>query len=1327
MPDPVSKEASVGKVEKETESTTHGKTTTTVKKIKVSILEMEDVLFHYNSAVMMPESPVEEPEDDKGSEKQEKVTGARAMALIFKQYDFDPDKKLLIAGHTDTSGDDKSNFELSELRAQNVQYILTAQRDLWAEISYSRQKIEDYQQILNYVNKTYKYPCNCGKIDNKWGDITKGATETFIRYFNGEFITRYGKDFTGPMTLKKIPGGQPELVKKDGKKRWTEELWRAAYNFYFLAIAKPLDITPSALYEKATAVIKWADEKNKYVACGESFPIDQAKKDDYRSQDNRRVEILVFDSNDSPVIKCPETDDGKPKWDAKHKPEECPLWHDLILRPLYLDPRDMNSIVYHIAFTYWDKVKAKVMRIPEGLPVEAYQDGKKVESVISYNQSEKVYCVKVRYKKPIKDLAGIKLHFEFKAKDKWLYTKNKDSDPVIFPGKDEDKDLKELQKTDLYKDVKKIEDIGRLRLPGSLNFYDLPAEWSSVNYWARYEDGGGKKTGGRFQKVIADADKLHLKPVGKKLTKPKKPITFSLDDIVLVDAKGKQEIKDKDDNDALKALSDKSHYSLFYVKNENLELYNPLDAKAPYFTKHDFKQNLITDLPADGPARLIAFANDFYSISNQRAGQKAGTFDPAKDQVKGCRAASIKDPDNHVAQKVKYHQYSAGTLTLVAGSPSVTGAGTSFLDNVLEGDTILVNSLNVYRVKSVESNTELTLTGNAVIAEAGTSYLAKTPGANYIDYRVGTVTLANGSAQVTGTGTAFNGNVYAGAILKTAGGKIYFVKSVKSDTVLELTGNASASEANVNYIAKSCHYLYCAAGVGNYELHYVHDGCLISKTDKLKGLKVRSFLVIYWNGVFEGKTYPHNAPDKNVELLKSPPAAPNTPFPITNAEVKNYETIGLMNAKKRWESKPYTIEPVKSPDDGGKCAVQITPVFFFEAKKEKLGGKPKCKVEISNDKSAGSMGVTKSWMYHPDYKIRDYLKVGEFKDIDSRRYETLVVAHELSHGEGKDDEYAYITNEIASGSRNSLDHRFSQYYFGMPYSADVGSMMKDNRAPRIKQVWPFVNWINDATGEGGKLKEILGETQFKVAHRFSLGGTQKEFNYYLKNDSTAVPPVDYRDICKPYKETGLISAGNPGTGKIGLGLYKLGEDEGALRKIKIGGANKHVTFDGVVSIFIKLGFKWDFSGGNWNDPYDPTKPKSAKKWKYWFDQLVQEYKNLNSRPFYLENTTDANHDFKRILVYLFPVYRDEGTDGWPVPGAHYDLTLTLNNSAAASTKAGKTLSVGDKFPFRHIVNYTLGKDSNAALVPNDLNFVRDWIRSNSALNNNHFNTKRAEA
>ena len=99
-----------------------------LKKFEVNILEMEDVLFHLNSAVMMPEAPsgkssADGSEDDDTDwidrdvqEDQETITGVSSLALVFKQFEFDPAKAMVIAGHTDTSDTARFNFELSRRR-----------------------------------------------------------------------------------------------------------------------------------------------------------------------------------------------------------------------------------------------------------------------------------------------------------------------------------------------------------------------------------------------------------------------------------------------------------------------------------------------------------------------------------------------------------------------------------------------------------------------------------------------------------------------------------------------------------------------------------------------------------------------------------------------------------------------------------------------------------------------------------------------------------------------------------------------------------------------------------------------------------------------------------------------------------------------------------------------------------------------------------------------------------------------------------------------------------------------------------------------------------
>ena len=275
---------------------------------------------------------------------------------------------------------------------------------------------------------------------------------------------------------------------------------------------------------------------------------------------------------------------------------------------------------------------------------------------------------------------------------------------------------------------------------------------------------------------------------------------------------------------------------------------------------------------------------------------------------------------------------------------------------------------------------------------------------------------------------------------------------------------------------KDCHFgekilnnhpFFCAKDTGNFELHYLHNGCIIDGPD---GLKLRAFLLVYWNGRFKFKDYIGNV---TRDASGDPEQDPDT-HPMTQNDVKNYETKGMQNSKERWESKGYTLEPKKKVADGGKCKIQIKVVYFFEAKKNDCGGKEKCAVEISNDQEAGSMALDESWMYWPDYKIRYYLRplhVNKFKDVDGRTYETLVVSHEIGHATGKDDDYSY-------------ENQFNQYYLGMPYQFDEGSMMSNNQAPRMRHLFGFLNFLNDYSQKDPGLKNFLDSNEFEFIHRF---------------------------------------------------------------------------------------------------------------------------------------------------------------------------------------------------------------------------------------------------
>jgi hypothetical protein len=1072
----------------------------------------------------MPEAPETESgkKDADASEKQKKVSGLKALALIFQFLEVNPGKRLLLAGHTDSSGGVKINFELSELRAKGVMHILGGDRADWVKVVYGRHKVEDYQQILKWIFKTKKWPCDPGKVDDKWGSVTKQATAAFITHYNMEFSEKAAKEYEGVFEIKKIPPAETTLVDKDGKHRWTEALWEAAFNIYDSTIAGALKLKPKQLKDRRLELVKYVDDKNKYLACGESFPIDQAHKDDYRSKSNRRVEIIAFDEKEVVSIKCPTKKDGSPEWSRKHKEEECPIWHKLLLSPAYIDPRDLHSVLYHMKFRYYDVVKKALLDAPEGFEIEAYENGAdKLETVTYFSGG--VYTVKVRFKTALDDGKHEKIRFELKAKDKWIYTKNDKSDPKIAP----------------MDPAKPAEKVATFKLEERLKYYDLPAHWSSKNYRVCWD--GDPNASERF-------DEKKLRPAaGGKITTSGKPMLFCLDDIVLLDKEGRQNVndggnaapKDKDGNDVAVDLSDKSRYSLFYVKDGVLTLFDPENADAPYFSTGAFTENLISKLPADGQTRLVAFANDFYDVWDKRTTEN-DKFNADK-HVLGARAAVINDATVHVWDRFNH------------------------------------------------------------------------------------------------------------------------------------SDNVPAGHDN----------LFFAASTGNFELHYIHDGWVIDKPADNGNLKTRSFLVVYWNGKFKKQQFNHATdPDKYENVV------------MTDAHAEDYATKGLKNARDRWEDKGYLMEPVAEPKKDADCAVQIKPYFFFEAKKNDRGGKAKCVVTISNDKTAGSMGITSSSMYHPDYKIRDYLGVGKIKDIDGKEYETLVVSHEIGHAKGKDDEYSYESGGVNAAFQNAADGVFSQYYPGMPYQADRSSMMTTNRAPRAKHLWGFTNWINSASLDDAKLKPLLGGAQLKIVNRYTKTGTpgtaHLDFHLgYKKSDPAAKGDYDYRNFILPVK----AEVKNTGTINAKLALYKMGDDEFS-HSIQIAGAPPAFAFDAILPVSFKISLSFTKPAGeakSWDDnvPF-PGKPGYVYKRKFdWIGGMRNMINGLNGR-FYLQNAS-AGHHFKNTYIYFFPIM----IVGAPSAVSDLDLEVVLDGTAKIHTKSGKTLQVGNDAAKLWIVKYMLGQDDGA--------------------------------
>jgi len=246
----------------------------------VHVIEIEDVLFRHDSAVMLPES-YENKEGEAESKDQEKITGLDAIRTVFIRAKEYPTQRVLIAGHTDTTGRDKYNITLSEKRGHSVLYMMLGNREEWADISDKQHKNEDIQQILTWINREYPaMDCDPQGIDGIIGSKTRQATRNFQTNFEPEFGRKIGIDgVVGP------------------------ETWGAFFDVYQRKLATMLDTDEAGLPEFRSEV-QWVDSGRKAVGCGESWPIEAADQDEYRSRINRRVEILFFDENEAPPLDC---------------------------------------------------------------------------------------------------------------------------------------------------------------------------------------------------------------------------------------------------------------------------------------------------------------------------------------------------------------------------------------------------------------------------------------------------------------------------------------------------------------------------------------------------------------------------------------------------------------------------------------------------------------------------------------------------------------------------------------------------------------------------------------------------------------------------------------------------------------------------------------------------------------------------------------------------------------------------------------------------------------------------------------------------------------
>ncbi len=248
---------------------------------KAEFIEAEDLNFHHDSAVLMPEDPTASKGDvSSETAAQGKVAGLDVVAACLREIEKNPKKLVLVAGHTDTSGDAKYNLELSELRGKSLHAALAGKRDDWVAVSMGKHKVEDYKQILRWVKQTRGFDCDPGTVNNTHDAATTKAVKGFQVDFNKAF---------------------KQSIPENGAVG--KETWGAFFDVYEDELATRMNIEPEKLAQ-VRASMQFLDGAKPFVGCGESFPIDQKGKNNVKSEANRRVEVLFFDEDEKPPFEC---------------------------------------------------------------------------------------------------------------------------------------------------------------------------------------------------------------------------------------------------------------------------------------------------------------------------------------------------------------------------------------------------------------------------------------------------------------------------------------------------------------------------------------------------------------------------------------------------------------------------------------------------------------------------------------------------------------------------------------------------------------------------------------------------------------------------------------------------------------------------------------------------------------------------------------------------------------------------------------------------------------------------------------------------------------
>ena len=484
---------------------------------------------------------------------------------------------------------------------------------------------------------------------------------------------------------------------------------------------------------------------------------------------------------------------------------------------------------------------------------------------------------------------------------------------------------------------------------------------------------------------------------------------------------------------------------------------------------------------------------------------------------------------------------------------------------------------------------------------------------------------------------------------------------------------------------------------GNFTAHYFHD-CAIYKKKPL------AHVLAYWSVLFKASTSQPSGNVDDIALMEYREAT-------KKVKIRHEGQHPADPKRSRNKHKDYSLVPTRG------AAKRIIKVCIHIESRETAPVHTTISVHNDSPRGRDRMDLTVAAFAQSNYKEKTGDK--SMDKADKLTFTKYTYAHETGHALGLHDEYIEVIADPHPGAGNNGSlwtfpslAQYGQHYDGMPYSCEEGiSMMNCNKALRLRHWWQFCRFVN----ETASVQALVGNVPYRVEYPIRGGPTLK---YYLKRA--------YRKI---YKAVASANTVTEGQGKMGLFLYKCGQDEMQRYNLK-------ANFEGVDSILVvrlAIHFSWpikrlDRPADNLTRTFDTWAKQAKVLWD--FQTWVSSFVGENNKPlYYLECATG---DFKKCLIYIKPHYAVSRNHNAAAPaGTQFKLQVRPHGQGAANNVqkvyeegfTGDTIILTEKVKWPAVLRYMLGmspvKVTGAGakkkitpittIKPEEFNFLATWM------------------